>query len=69
MDQYKVTFKKPKEFQEEFLDSVSRDIYVEAPGIIPAITKAIEQHAQDFPGRSLSYTITAVKLIEKEGEF
>lgn len=69
MDQYKVTFKKPKELQAEFLESISRDIYVEAPGIVPAITKAIEQHAQDFPGRSLGYIITAVKLIEKEGEF
>ena len=69
MDRYQVTFRKPKEFQTGCLDSLARDITVEAPGIIPAIDKAIAQHAQDYPGRNLGYIITAVRLIEKEGEF
>ena len=69
MDKYKVTFRKPKEFQEEFLDSAPRDIYVEAPGIIPAIDKAIDEHAKEFPGRSLGYVIIKVELIPEEGEF
>jgi len=69
MDLYRVTFKKPKELQEGFLNSISREIYVEAAGIIPAIDKAIEKHTRNFSSNSLGYIITAVKLIEKEGEF